>query len=101
MGYFHLNSGCIQGFAVNKMTNSNGVEVVDVTIDHEEGSNSFSISTDENHRNLNSIEADLVQGLTTAKETDAPFQINEYKERFYLFVIYPDGRQEKYTGSRF
>lgn len=100
MGYFHHNSGYIHEFQVKRVTEAAGNNVIHVTINHERGEVSFRISTDTRHPNIDIIESRLLQGLTTAKETDAPLQINEYEERFYLFVTYPDGTTEQYTGSR-
>lgn len=101
MGYFHHNSGYIQEFEVKKVTETNGGSAIHVTVNHDRGNVSFRITSDTRHPDIDIIESHLVQGLTTAKQTDAPFQINEYEERFYLFVTYPGGRTEQYSGSRF
>lgn len=101
MGYFHHNSGFILEFWVERIAaDATGKDFIHVIIEHERGRVEFRISADSNHPDINAIESCLAQGLKAAKESDASLQINEYKERYYLFVTYPDGEMKKYTGSR-
>ena len=100
MGNLHLNSGHIQDFEVNLVPEESGRDVAVVIIYTEKESTKFRISTDDRHPNLKKIMVNLKSGLQMAMDTDKDFMINELPERTYLFVTYPSGNQEQYTGSR-
>lgn len=100
MGNLHLNSGHIQNFDVQLVTEESGLVTAVVTIDTDREITKYRVCSDDRHPDLTQIVTNLKAGLQTAKDTDADFQINEYSERMYLFVIYPYGKIEQYTGSR-
>jgi len=100
MGKFHLNSGCIQDFEIEIVTQASDYVAAILTIHTDRGNFKFRVSKDLRHPDLDQIVSNLKSGIQTAKETDAYFQINEYHDRTYLFVTYPDGTTEQYTGSR-
>ncbi len=100
MGNLHLNSGHIQDFEVEQITEKSGHIAAVVTIYTDRENTKYRVSNDDRHPDLGEIMTNLKTGLQAAKDTDADFQINEYSEREYLFVTYPDGKTEQYTGSR-
>ncbi|MFA6062858.1 MAG: hypothetical protein WC736_09680 [Gallionella sp.] len=100
MGNLHLNSGHIQDFEVELVTEESGPVVAVVTIYTDRENTRYRVNSDGRHPDLDRIVTNLKSGLQAAKDTDADFQINEYSERTYLFVTYPDGKTEQYTGAR-
>lgn len=100
MGNLHLNSGHIQDFEVEQVAEESGHIAAVVTIYTDREIAKYRVSNDDRHPDLGRIVTDLKAGLQAAKDTDADLKINEYSERMYLFVTYPNGKIEQYTGSR-
>ncbi len=100
MGKLHLNSGAIQDFDIQEVTEPSGHIVAHVKIDTDRDVVKYRVSTDDRHPKLTDIVNKLQNGLQTAKNSDADFQISEYCERNYIFVTYPNSESEQYTGSR-
>jgi len=100
MGKFHLNSGRIQDFEIEIVTQASDYVAAILTIYTDRENFKFCVSKDPRHPDLDRIVSNLKSGIQTAKETDADFQINEFNDRNYLFVTYPDGTIGEYTGSR-
>ncbi|MEQ2355760.1 hypothetical protein [Pseudoalteromonas piscicida] len=98
MGNFNLNSGQIQEYKVQVVTENhpNGkLDVIHLLINSEYYSVKYRICTDERHPDLKVIEQNLLQGLNSGD-----FGINEYLERSYIFVNYPSGSTAQYTANK-
>ncbi|HNZ28075.1 MAG TPA: hypothetical protein PK385_04350 [Spirochaetota bacterium] len=99
MGYLNLNSGTIQNFSVSQVAESSDLIVVHVTIDTDLGTTKYRICED-TRATIKDIINDFNNGLNTAKSSDADFYINEYQERDYIFVTFPNGETKQYTAKR-
>jgi hypothetical protein len=104
MGYFHLNSGQIQNYdvvLVNEQYDNITITVVNVTIETDLGITKYRIASDDRHPNINRIEDSFEKGLSDALNNETSnIKINEYSERSYVFVDFPDGTSAQYTGAR-
>ncbi|WMN84135.1 hypothetical protein [Vibrio parahaemolyticus] len=103
MGNFNLNSGQIQAYNVQVVTENhpNGAfDVIHLSITSEYHIVNYRICNDERHPDLKVIEQNLLQGLTAAHQGSGDFGINEYLERSYIFVNYPNGSTAQYTANR-
>ena len=100
MGSFNFNSGMIQNFNVQLVTETGGNIVVHLEIITDINVTKFRISSDTRCPDINDIANKLQQGLQASMNTNTPFGIDEYSDRMYIFVNYPDGSTEQYTGSR-
>ena len=100
MGYLNLNKGYLQKFKV-QIENENGYDILYVTIWTDVNSVKYRISTDERHPDLQQIKNDFIQGLTIAKTTDSSIDIEEYLERMYIFVNFPNASDNnQYTARK-
>ena len=103
MGNLNINSGQIQAYSVQVVTENNPsgtIDVIHLSITSEYDNVKYRICTDERHPDLKVIEQDLLQGLATAHQGTADFGINEYLARSYIFVSYPNGSTAQYTADK-
>lgn len=100
MGYLHLNSGTIDTCDVEKVTESNGNIVIHLSINTDKDEIRYRICTDTRQPNLDDIFNDLNSLVLMVRSASANLQINEYLERSYIYVTYPDERILQYTANR-
>ncbi|WP_100915739.1 hypothetical protein [Pseudoalteromonas spongiae] len=103
MGNFNLNSGQIQAYDVKVVTETRGnstFDAIHLSITSEYYSVNYRICNDERHPDLKVIEQNLLQGLKATHQGTGDFSINEYLERSYIFVSYPNGSTSQYTANR-
>jgi hypothetical protein len=101
MGYLDLNSGIIQEYNVEEIVEAPNSRVLHLTIFTEFGLAKYRICEDSNEGPLEVIRDDLSKALSQAiKSRSAHFGINEFKERYYLFMKFPDGSLKQYTGGK-
>lgn len=89
MGLLHKNSSSILEFQVEKVVR-NSVDVLLVIIETETETIKYRIWTDERHKNLDTIEHDFKKGLKKVVEENKDIIIDEFLERCYIFVTFPD-----------
>ena len=100
MGYLHMNSSSVQEFKVERGAR-NGAEVLNITITTEEEEVKYEIWADTRHPDLTRIESDFNEGLNKAVNEDKDISINEYLDRCYLYIIFPDKKELKqYSANR-
>ena len=101
MGNFNLNSGEIQNYNVEIIPEGDGsFKAIYVDINTDYGNHKFRITKDDRHPDTDAIANKLEKGLKEAQQEAKAFNINEYPERHYLFVSYPNGEQAQYTGKK-
>ncbi len=104
MGKLHYNSGEIQNFEINRIEETHKnlttpLEVLHLTVISECITVKYRISGDANYT-LNYIEQRLNEAKKIVMSSDHSLGINEYLERSYIYVFYPDGDMHRYTGQR-
>jgi len=100
MGQFNLNSGEILSSNIQMVNEQGGHTVIHLEITTDLATTKFRISSDSTHPDINRISQELRQGLQASQRPAGAFGINELPERAYIYVTYPNGNSEKYTGSR-
>jgi len=101
MGYLLLNTGLISSFTVERINESENYSVIHLSIHTDVSSVSYRICADTRQPNLDDIYEDLKNTLELVmNEEDSYFKINEYLERNYVFITYPDGRIAQYTANK-
>ena len=103
MGQLNFNSGLIQDYSVDivqETSDDHTFGVIYMSITSETVNLKYRISSDERHPDLNVIHQDLNAGLSQAVNSELPFGINEYHERTYIFITYPNGDIKQYTANR-
>ena len=103
MAKLNLNSGAIQSFDVTlaqETKDGHTLDVVHMSITSETADVRYRVVSDTRHPDINIIHQDLDSGLNQAINSDFPFGINEYLERAYIFVTYPNGETAQYTATR-
>lgn len=103
MGNLNLNSGEIQVYDVQVVTENNQYgknDVIYLSITSEYDIVKYRICKDERNPDLNVIAENLSKGLLAAEQDSGDFGINEYLERSYIFVKYPNGSTAQYTANR-
>lgn len=100
MGQFHKNSGEIQNYDIQIVSEKDGIDVIYITIETDLGISKYRIASDTHHPDIKKIADRFSVRLKIAKESNADFQINEYEERMYLFVDFPDKKNLQFTGSK-
>jgi hypothetical protein len=100
MGYFIRNKGDISDYSINFTEEATNFSVIHLLIETDRGSITYRICSDSRQPDLNRIYSDLDSALTYVMNNEnAEFEINEYLERNYIFVTYPDGKTLQYTAS--
>jgi len=103
MGVLNLNSSSIRRFSVqvtSEIANGYAFDVIDLNVGTDAFEIRYRIVSDTRHPNISQIKQDLESGLTQARDSSACFDVNEYLERDYIFVTFPNGKQEQYTARR-
>lgn len=101
MGYLHLNSGLISDYSVEIVNESNDYRVIHLSIYTDVSIVSYRICTDTRQPNIDNIYRNLNDALLSVKtNANISLNINEYLERNYIFITYPDGNIIQYTASR-
>lgn len=95
---FFSNPGSIEDYNINDV-NDVSIEV-SIFTDSSKGEHIYRISKDDRHPDLQAIKNEINNGLQIAKNNGGDIEFHEYGERDYIFVRFPDGRQEQYTGRR-
>jgi hypothetical protein len=101
MGYLHC--GIIEEFTINKVKEKHetGIhEVLHLSITTDMSLIQYRICPDYRAPDIEIIRNDLKKGLTAAKNPDIHFGINEYFERNYIFIEYPNGESKQYTANK-
>ncbi|MDR2718686.1 MAG: hypothetical protein LBB89_11585 [Treponema sp.] len=104
MGYFALNPGTIDKFNVEEVIEKNNkgeYSVLHLTILTEFGENKFRIH-EKKQDLLEVIKNKLNEALTEISKADNDkfFSISVVEARSYLYIYYPDGEVEKYSGQK-
>jgi hypothetical protein len=100
MGKFGVNYGKIQGFEIKEIQETPDCKVLHLGVYNDAGWTKYRICDDIREPDLNLIRKNLEEGLTQAQSTDKDFMINEYIERDYIFVKYPNGETKQYSAQR-
>jgi hypothetical protein len=100
MGKFGVNYSTIQDFKIEEVQETSGSIVLHLSVFNDAGQTKYRICHDRNEPDLNLIKTSLETGLQQAFNTDKDFIINEYLERSYIYVNYPDGETKQYTAQR-
>jgi len=102
MGYFDLNSGTIADFKVQEFIEkeNDNFKVLHLTIETNLAVTKYRICADRNEGPLEVIKDNLNEAKEQVKNSESRFGINEFLERNYIFVTYPDGKVKKYTAQR-
>ena len=102
MGNFDLNSGTIEDFKVEEIEEKDGYKVLHLTIETHLEIVKYRIAADTREPSLEAIRDDLNKALNQAKNNECCFGIDEYKERSYISVTFPNGngKRKQYTAQR-
>jgi len=96
----NINSEGIEDYEVAEVQEESGYTCLHVTIVTYSDQVKYRVCYDDNQPDLAAIKADLKAGLERAKQTEDDIYLNEYPERSYLSVTYPDGTVKKYTATK-
>lgn len=104
MGKLHYNSGEIINLEIERVEESrpnltSSFEVIHLTIVSEYLTIKYRVSGDANYT-LDYIEQKLNEAKNIVMSSDKSLGINEYLERSYIYIFYPDGDMQKYTGQK-
>jgi hypothetical protein len=107
MSAFIFNSSNINTFHVGIITDTIFIEgcpkpsnVIDLFVNSSVGSHHYRVCSDDRHPDLNQIHLNLNSGLNSSSNGLGDFSIDEYLERSYIFVSYPNGETAQYTASK-
>lgn len=102
MGTLNFNSDDIQEISIERITetkNDYTFDVIHLGVISETRNLKYRISGDERFT-IDYIESKLNQFKDEILHPDSSFGINEYLERFYIYVTYPDGETDQYTAHK-
>jgi len=95
---FFSNPGNITDYEIEKLDDTS--IKVSIFTDSAKGEHVYRISKDERHPDLEAIQNKIDNGLQLAKNNGRNIEFHEDIQRYYIFVKFPDGSQEQYTGNR-
>jgi len=100
--FFDLNSGVIEEFTVEDIVEYDNANhrVLHLTLLTDLGETKYRICADGNEGPLEAIKRELENTKNQIKNEGLHFKINEFPERSYIYITYPDGVTKKYTGQR-
>jgi hypothetical protein len=107
MSTFVFNSSNINAFHVGIITETILIEgcpkpydVIDLFVNSLIGSHHYRVFSDDRYPDLNQIYLNFNSGLNSSLNGFGDFSIDEYLERSYIFVSYPNGETAQYTASK-
>ena len=100
MGRLIFNPCEITNFDVRIVKEREDFEVIHLTIETEDNCLKYRVCSDEREPDLSLIQRDLYSGLSKVRDDNADIEIEEYMQRDYLFVRYPDGTSKQYTARK-